>query len=110
MDKTTEGVLRFFAKLIRDEAEYLSGTENRKLFEIMSGDYSSFGGEDSASTMTAWEPIPEHKEGTCATCRHLDRNIACLTYPMQFRCEKDGELHFESDKCSVPAYVHMEVK
>lgn len=110
MDTTTKEVLGFFAKLIRDEAEYLTGNENRKLYEIMAGDFSSFGGEDSVSTMTAWEPIPELREGTCGTCRHLEKRVAYLTYPPKFRCNKEGELHFESDQCSVSAYVHTEEK
>ena len=52
----------------------------------------------------AWEPIQkqEPKEGTCGSCRHLDRNYAYLTAPLQYDCKITGESHFERDECDVP--------
>ncbi len=56
-------------------------------------------------SMIAWEPFPIPEKGKCGSCRYLDRSIGYLTCPMQYRCEKTGELHFERDDCDVPAFI-----
>ena len=61
--------------------------------------------EKKITVMLAWEPIPEPEEGTCGTCRHLDRSCGYLTYPMKYRCEKTGEIHTVTHYCDVPAFV-----
>ena len=50
---------------------------------------------------TAWESIPQSEEGTCATCRYLNRNIGYLSYPTKYECELTGEIHFADHKCDV---------
>lgn len=56
----------------------------------------------------AWEPVPELKDGTCGTCRYLDRTIAYPTYPAKYRCMKSEELHYIYDECNIPALSEEE--
>ena len=62
------------------------------------------------SEHTAWEPIlkPEQKEGTCGSCRHLERRYAYLTAPLQYDCKITGNSHFEKDECDVPYLMCVE--
>lgn len=57
--------------------------------------------------MTAWKPIPAPKEGTCETCRYLDRHIALCSYPTQYYCKLTGEANFLTHECDVSAFEMM---
>lgn len=101
MDKATEKALSFLAEIVLDsEWKLMTLKKVNMLTEMVDGNFSAF----VEKNMTAWEPIPEQKEGRCGTCRHLDRSTCFTTYPPKYACSKTGELHFESDICDVSAF------
>lgn len=42
-----------------------------------------------------------HTCNTCGSCTNLDRNLAYLTDPPQYKCKESGRLHFQSDICDI---------
>ena len=42
-----------------------------------------------------------HTCKACGSCINLDRNLAYLTDPPQYKCKESGRLHFQSDICDM---------
>jgi len=48
-----------------------------------------------------------HTCKTCGSCMNLDRNLAYLTDPPQYKCKESGRLHFQFDVCDLSADANI---
>lgn len=106
MDTAIKNALSFLAKMVYHTTVCPGVKKNSKLRRMMNGDFSAFGAAEP-ECMTAWEPAVTPDVGTCGTCRYLDTKVCYPTYPAKYRCIKSGSLHYECDKCDIPAFGDM---